>query len=195
MASHTKGAAFRAFLEWIQHEVGPDRITALYEALPSNLRPLVDPREPALGILPSSWYPDELPNRMLEMLLSPLDATKRTRMLEGGTRFTVERTFRGIYRPLARMFVSPERASKLVQKAWQVNYDTGTASWHYVEPGRISSEVTGWRGHHPYRCEISRLSGAYLLEVIGCKNVKAIRTDCISKGHDACRGIITWDGK
>lgn len=191
-ASHSKGASFRAFVEWIARAFGDEQLAALYDALSPNLKQLLDPQKPALGILASSWYPDELQNSMLEMLLEPFDPERRAKILADGTRYTVEQTYKGIYRQLIRMFVSPERCAKLVQKAWQMSYDTGAVSWTYIEPDRILSEVRGWRGHHPYRCEISRLSGAYLLEFIGCENVKSIRTACVSKGHDSCRGIITW---
>lgn len=190
--SHTKGAVFRGFLEWMQHEFGIDVTRHLHERLPPDLQSLLDPHEPALGVLPSSWYPDELPNRMLELLLHPMEEQVRLRVLREGTRYTMEKTFRGLYRPLMRLFVSPERCAKLVQKAWQTNYDTGTATWTYRGPGRIDSEVVGWRGHHPYRCEISRVSGELLLELAGCKNVESVRTDCLSKGNASCRAVITW---
>lgn len=191
--SHTKGAAFRAFLEWIQHEFGPDVTLDLHRHLPAELQSMLDPHEPAFGVLASSWYPDELPNALLESLLAPLDPAARLRVLSEGTRYTVEKTFRGLYRPLMRLFATPERCAKLVQKAWQTNYDTGSATWTYARPGHIDSEVQGWLGHHPYRCEISRVSGEVLLGLAGCKNVKSVRTFCVSGGASRCRAVITWD--
>jgi hypothetical protein len=190
--SQTKGAVFRGFLEWMQHEFGSDVTRHLHARLSPELKRMVDPDEPALGVLPSSWYPDELPNRILELLLQPMDEQARLRVLREGTRYTMEKTFRSIYRPLMRLFVSPERCAKLVQKAWQTNYDTGTATWIYRGPGLIDSEVTGWLGHHPYRCEISRVSGELLLELTGCKSVKSVRTACLSQGAPSCRAVITW---
>jgi hypothetical protein len=164
----------------------------LHRRLKPELGRLLDANAPAWGIVVSSWYPDELPNTMLEVLRDLLGDREHARALREGTRYAMDKTFGGIYRPVARLFISPERISKHIQALWQMNHDSGQVTWQFVRPGLIRTELRGWNGHHEHRCEINRLMEEFLLGSLGCKDVLALRKTCVGRGAAACSSEVTW---
>jgi hypothetical protein len=178
-------------VEWVVREYGPNFAIERHRALPTHLASLVDPTEAGWGIVISSWYPDELVNRLLELFLDPFAAEERSRVLEQGTEYARDRTYRGIYKHAIQVILSPERCAHNIARIWRLHYDSGHVTWRYT-PGRVESHLVGWRGHHPYRCEINRVSEKLTLEMLGCQNVETTLVKCIDRGDDGCGCISVW---
>lgn len=191
-ASHSKGAAFRAFLEWCRKEYGEQAAVAAFHQLPAELRKYIDSEDHHWGIVVSSWYPDTLLNGLLANLFDPLSESARRDDLRKATGYATEKTFNGIYRQFVRFALSPSAYARHADRLWHLYYDTGSVTSAYSH-GRIVFEVAGWGGHHPYRCEIVRCSVDEAFNMMGCKNVHVERTRCVSSGAGACQMVVTWD--
>src|SRR5687767_15922300 len=61
-----KGSAIRELLLWYESRYGKDRVRLMAQRAPDDLKELLDPDEPAVTILASSWYPARLVHSMLD---------------------------------------------------------------------------------------------------------------------------------
>jgi hypothetical protein len=190
--SRTKGAAFKAFSEYLERELGQETNRANYHRLPAELRSWLEPDKPAWGIVVSTWYPSELLSSLLALTLDPLPEAERARLLREGTRYSAEQMFRGVYRTIFQLAMTPERCAKNIQLLWRSHNDTGDVTWTIESPGRMVTALRSWPGHDRYRCEINRLSEISLLEMLGQKGVESRRIACIDHGDDRCSSLVTW---
>lgn len=192
--SHTKGAAFRAFFEWCRKEYGEETARSVYADAPEELRQYLDPKDPNWGIVVSTWYPDRLVNRLLEVQFDPFQPNERLIAIRKATTYATEKTFNGIHRQFIRLLMTPAMYTRNVDRLWHLYYDTGTVTGDYAE-GRIPFAVRDWRGHHPYRCQTVLYSTEEAFRMMGCRNLAVERTQCVSEGADSCGFLVTWNAR
>jgi hypothetical protein len=186
-----KGALFREFIRYCIATYQPP-VKEIVNRLPLDLQPLVHPETEALGIIASMWYPAELPAQLLDVFFSNLPADEHQKVLEEGTRYSLQRTVSSLHRATFRLFVNPERAARHVQRMWRLNCDTGNVTWRLVGKNRCESTLRGWASHDVRLCEIARLSAAHSFELMGCREVRSERIACVSQGMGFCGSLITW---
>lgn len=192
--SHTKGAAFRAFFEWCRKDYGESVALSVYREGGAEVQKYLDPDDPHWGIVVSTWYPDSLINRLLERQFESFEKERRLEAIAKATAHATDKTFNGIYRQFVRMILSPSTYTRHVDRLWHLYYDTGTVSGDYSD-GQIDFRVSGWQGHHPYRCEITRFSTLEAFKMMGRKDVQVTPTRCISSGASSCDFTVTWDAR
>ncbi len=188
-----KGIAFREFIGWYELTRWREAMLRAIEALPLDLRFMIQPDLPHSGLLPGSWYPTALAAKLLENVTWGLDLEQRAALLREGVELAVGVTLTGVYRVLFNTLMNPERHAKYAQKIWDNYYNTGKVVGTLIAPGRAEQGVTDWSGHHPLLCELSIWSLTTFHKHMKCKNVKVSRSACILTGHDECRFHINWD--
>jgi hypothetical protein len=179
-----------AFL-WYERTYGEERARDLLTGLPDELRGYVDADRPALGILPSTWYPVALVHHALDR------ATEGER--NGGralARAAVDgiapMLVRGVYKILYRALASPELYARHVPRMWRQLHSTGSRTLTIRAPGEALSVVEGWDGHHPALCWITIFTMATLFESMQFTKVSVDRIACVSNGAPRCETVLRY---
>lgn len=189
-----KGAVLREFVEWYASNHGEERMRALAERLPEDLRRELDPSEPGVKLLASSWYPARLSHLLLDALTEGMTDLQVQRLARDATRYVVERGTTGIYRFALRRLVTPELYALSVARLWRQWHTTGDREVEVTSPTTARSVVRRWPGHHPVLCTITIETMCAVLETMGCKEVRWERTACVSRdaGPRECVTLLEW---
>lgn len=187
-----KGNAFREFLVWFEDRSGREALVHAWRSLPPELGDALDPDRPALGVLPSGWYPIGAVHSLLDTLTEGFGPAELQRFAEEAARATIGRMMRGLQRAAFSLLISPRRYPKVINTLWRMNYDTGSV--RVVERSATCHEgiVSGWHGHHPLICKINHLAKLHMYPVMGCRDVTVELTTCVSRGDADCRSIVRW---
>src|SRR5690242_5834938 len=86
-----KGAMIREFVHWYELHQGTDRLRLIAERVPEDLRSFVDPDEPMVKILASSWYPVRLVHSILDTLAEGRSEAQIVKMVHDANRWVVKR--------------------------------------------------------------------------------------------------------
>lgn len=192
---HVKGLAFERLLDWYARTHGEDRLRAVVDALPAELKQHLDAKSAGHGVLANVWYPATLAHGLLNGMTRGLSAKQRTELADAGAEAIIRANLRGVYKVLFQLFMTPERYANRAQALWDRYYDTGIVTKTIESPTKHVSVIAEWRSHHPVLCEMNASSGRIIYEELGCKNVKVERTACVAWGAPACTQIITWGDK
>lgn len=192
VGGNIKGAAFREMILWMEANVGKSALSAGYDHLRPEHRAVIDPDAPAMGIVTSTWYPQIVAQELAEAACDARPDYPREETIRDFVRYQMDKTLRGIYRMLFELMVTPERASKHIQRMWRLHYDTGQVTWNVEAPGLMRAAMHDWPGHSRDGCEMLRQAEIYYLVLMGCKGVNSMRTACVARGHEACVSRVTW---
>jgi len=187
-----KGNAFREFLVWFETRSGSQALERAWRELPPELGADLDSARPALGVLPSSWYPMGTVHGLLDSLTGGFTEAERQRFAEEAAAATISSMMRGLQKAAFSLLVSPRRYPKIINTLWRMNYDTGSV--RVVEHSTTCHEgvISGWTGHHPLICRINHLSKLHMYPVMGCKDVRVEITTCLTRGDADCRSFVRW---
>jgi len=186
-----KGAAIREFLLWHAGKFGHDQTAQLVVGLPAALAAMVDPSQPALGILGASWYPATLVHPMLDRMAERAGHEGKE-LARDANREVVPRMIRGIYRVMFRAAATPELYARHVQRLWRRLHSTGERSIVLRAPGEAFSVVEQWPAHHPVLCWVTIYTMAYVFEAMGYRHWTVDRIACVSHGAGRCETVLRY---
>ncbi|MBX3186597.1 MAG: hypothetical protein KF819_06265 [Labilithrix sp.] len=187
-----KGAAIRELFAWYEETRGKGRVREAVRRVPEDLRPLLDPDEPRVTLLPASWYPCRLVHSMLESLKEGMSDAEFDALLREGTRAVI---LRGIaaYRFVLEKIVTPEIYALMVPRFWRQLHSTGVRRMKIVGPNEARSVTAKWPGHHPLLCTLTIETMCALFERMGKRDLQWERVKCVSSdGGDECVTRLTW---
>lgn len=187
-----KGATIRELFTWYEQTHGRERVRRMAARAPADLRALLDPDEPLVRILASTWYPARLVHSMLDTVTDGLTEAEVDKLARDcGRAFTTSK-LRGVYKLLFARIVSPEMYASNIQRMWSLIHDTGERRIDIVGPGEARSVIANWPGHHRVLCQITVGTMCALLETMGCKSVDSERVSCVSGGAKECVSRVMW---
>jgi hypothetical protein len=192
VGGNVKGAAFREVIIWLEKHVGHDALLPGYERLLPQHQEMLDPRAPAMGIVSSYWYPYVVAVELMQAAVDARPPEERNNLIRESVRYSMDRTFKGIYRMLFQLMVNPSRAARYIQRMWDLHYDNGKVTWVVIHQGEMRAEMRDWAGHTADGCEMLRQIEMYFLELMGCEGVDSVRTTCVARGEPSCASIVTW---
>jgi hypothetical protein len=194
-----KGAAIREFFTWYERTHGIESVRVLVRHAPADLRPLLDPEEPLVKLLPSTWYPCRLVHPMLDAVKERMSDAAFNAMAKDANRHLVRQGMNSVYRFFLEKLVSPELYATLVPRFWRQLHTTGVREMTIVTSnddgsGEAISITRDWAGHHPLLCVCVIETMCAIFEQMGKKDVKWSRESCVGVGVGAseCRTRLTW---
>jgi hypothetical protein len=189
---YIKGSATLEFLVWCRRDRGDARVREALGRLMREDRAHFDFDHDAYGLLPSMWYPARVMHHALDELTRGLDDAGLADLARRAGKALVDAKMKGLQRVLFTLFVSPEKYCKLVQRAWDLNYDTGRVEQIVLSDTCQDGRVTGWRGHHAFLCRLNGEVKAELFRRMGCKDVRQGPRRCVAAGDKYCGSTLTW---
>lgn len=187
-----QGNAFREFLLWYEQDRGQGALLAAFDRLEPALRSELDRDRPALGVLPSVWYPAAVVHPLLDAVTEGAPPAELDRLVREGARHTIDQMMRGVQRIAFSLLVSPARYPRIINTLWRLNYDSGQVRVLVHGPRKHESIVTGWQAHHRLACRLGHASKERMYQVMGCRSVHVRQTACIADGAADCRSVVTW---
>ena len=188
-----KGGAIREFFAWYEERFGRESLRAMARHVPSDLAPLVDPDEPVVHFLASSWYPARLVHSMLDTMNDGRTALEIERLARDATRHVVAHGMSSVYRVLLAKLGSPQIYARMIPRMWRQLHTTGDRTVEIVEDGHAISKVANWAGHHRDLCIITTCLMCAVFEHMGKKNVKWTCVRCVSRdGGNECVYDVRW---
>jgi hypothetical protein len=187
-----KGAIIRNFLAWYEERFGVERVRELARRAPADLRSLLDPEQPIVTLLASSWYPCRLVHSMLDTAAEGMSESAVLDLAREANREAVARELYGVYRFVVERLVTPEIYAVMVPRYWRQLHSTGARKMRILKPGEAESTVAHWPGHHPLLCLCAIETMRALFERMGKKDVAWERTSCVSEGGSECVTRLTW---
>jgi hypothetical protein len=114
------------------------------------------------------------------------------RIVKDATRFVVKQTMNGVYRFLLENLITPDMYALSVPRLWRQLHTTGRRRIEIAGPGEATSIVSAWPGHHPLLCSIAIATMCGVFEVMGCRDVRWERIECVSEGGRQCVTRVRW---
>jgi len=192
-----KGGAIREFFAWYERKFGIDSIRVMARRVPADLAPLVDPDDPLVNMLASSWYPARLVHSMLDTMHEGKTEQEMERLARDATREVVKNGMNTVYRALFRSLGSPEIYARMIPRMWRQLHDTGDRALEIDRPGHGLSRTANWKGHHPMLCMLSTELMCAVFEQMGCRNATWKRVRCVGRANvgNECVYDVTWTPK
>lgn len=191
-----KGGAIREFFAWYEAKFGIENVRAMARRVePAELRALLDPDDPIVHFLPSSWYPARLVHAMLDVAMEGRTELEIERLARDATRHVVRHGMNSAYRLLLSKLGSPQIYARMIPRMWRQLHDSGDRSVELAEEGRATSKIANWAGHHRHLCMLSTTLMCAVFEQMGKKNVKWSCVHCIGRnagGGNECVYEVTW---
>lgn len=188
-----KGGAIREFFAWYERRYGVESVRTIAARVPEGLRDVLDPDEPIVHLLPSSWYPASLVHVMLDALGEDRSPIELERLTKEASRDVVKNGMNSVYRFLLEKLVSPEMYARMIPRLWRQLHSTGERSMEIVGEGEARSRIARWPGHHPTLCALTNELMCAIFEEMGCRNVRWERVRCITRdGGNECVATVKW---
>ncbi len=187
----TKGSTIREFLLWYDRRYGHAETARLADRLSPEAAVLVDPKQPALGILGASWYPTSVTHPMLTRVAERIGNEGRNFAIES-CREVVPRMIGGVYRALFRSVTSPELYARHIGRLWRRLHTTGDRAMVIRAPGEALSVVESWPAHHPLSCWLAIYTMTNVFEAMGYQRWSVERLTCIGHGAARCETLLRY---
>jgi hypothetical protein len=187
-----RGAAVDEFLGWYSRERDPKRLSDAARSLPSHLAAKVRWDEGAPRLIPFAWYPCELVHGIFDALLGDLDATGRERLCREVADYVMDATLHGVYKSMFKAAMTPSLLAKISPRLWRLYYDTGDNQVDIDAHNVHRATLRGWRGHHPFLCEVNRFAGEWIYRQLKCQRVRSQQTACVGRGDPCCIVVTSW---
>lgn len=182
----------REFVFWYEQQFGPKRLHEIAAELPSDLREYIDPEQPFVKLLGASWYPARLTHAILDAVSRGMSDEECRRLAHDANRWIVKRGMSSVYKFALRRLVTPDLYARSIGRLWKQLHTTGEREIRIEAPGRATSIVRDWAGHHPLLCTITIEMMCAVFEQMGEKNVHWERVSCVSQGGAECVTTVTW---
>jgi hypothetical protein len=193
VAGQVKGAAIRTFIEWYAERHDRRRLLELVRALPTSQREWFDLGHPALGVLPSMWFPATTIHHVLDGLTGQLSEAQAAELARTAANVTVGAMLTGVQRFLFTRAMTPRTYATVANLAFQANYDVGRVENEILSPKCHRGTVHDWAAHHPFLCRMNVSAKVAFYAHMRCQNARVEERFCRSAGNDACGSIIVWD--
>jgi hypothetical protein len=187
-----KGGAVRELVLWYEAGHGRRYQEGVWRRLSAEHAALLAPDRFALGLLPSTWYPAEIVHALLDSFAELHGPDEMRVLLRDGNAQVVRRMSRGIYQYLFKLVGSPGLYARHIQKAWNALHNTGVRQVVIERPGYAISTIEGWRGHHPWLCEVTTETMRAVFEAVGCTDIVIERVRCVSDGSTKCEAFVRY---
>lgn len=189
-----KGGAIREFFAWYQQKFGLEGVREMARRVePPELRALLDPDDPIVNFLASSWYPARLVHVMLEIGMEGRTELEVERLARDAARHVVANSMGSAYRAILKKLGSPQIYARMIPRMWRQLHDTGDRSVIITSEGHATSKIANWAGHHRLVCLLSTALMCAIFEQMGCKNVKWSCVHCIARGGgNECVYEVEW---
>jgi hypothetical protein len=189
---NVRGAAVDEFLAWYGRERDLDKLVGAVRSLPADLTSKLRWEAGAPRLIPFAWYPCELIHGLFDQLLRGMDGPERDRLCREVAAHVMSTTLRGVYKAMFKAVVSPGLFAKVSPRLWRLYYDTGESVVTVEADNRHRSELSGWRGHHPFLCDINRLCGEWIYAELKCVDVSSHQLACVGRGDPSCIVLTHW---
>jgi len=188
-----KGAAFKEFVLWYEHRVGPEAFGSRVSNLEGWMKRELDVALPGLGIHDSTWYEARTVHRLLDLLTDGMSPGQRHAFALQGSHHVMDVTLRGVFRILFGWIATPDRYAAFGQRLWSSYYDSGDFQIVLMpEGGGAVATIRNWATHHPFICDINRGASIAIYKAMKCQDVSCIRHACVADGADECRFVTRW---
>jgi hypothetical protein len=187
-----KGGVLREFVEWYEAQHGAERMRSLAGRVPAEMRSYIDPDEPVVKVLASSWYPARIVHTILDALTEGASEAEIQRLAHDANRWIIRRGMGSVYRFALRRLVTPEMYAMSVPRLWRQLHTTGDREVIVKSKTSALSKVSRWGGHHPVLCTITIETMCAIFETMGCKDLVWKRTSCVSRGATECVTRLEW---
>ncbi len=187
----TKGSTIREFLLWHDRRYGHEETAKLAEGLSPDARAMIDPSQPALGILGATWYPTDVTHPMLDRVMGRGPNEGRD-LAQHACREVAPRMIRGVYKMLFQSVATPELYAKHIGRMWRRLHNTGDRTMILRAPGEAVSRTENWAAHHPFACWLTIYVMGNVFEAMGFKRWSVERTSCVAHGGPRCETILRF---
>lgn len=186
-----KGAIVRPMVEWFAATHGDSAVRAIAAELEPRWLAYLRADAPALGIVHSRWYDEELASALAARILAAVEAAAgdRDEALAAIGAVTVERSL-GRFARAALWFASPEVTALSAQMFWRFYHSRGTIS-AAVQGTTMTAVGTGWSRHGRDWCSIVGASAVHVLELARCVSPRLERHVC-EGGARPCEMTLRW---
>lgn len=190
-AGTAKGAIVRPMVEWLAATHGDEAVTRVATELEPRWLAYLRADAPALGIVHSRWYDEELASALAERILAYVASVSgdREEALAGIGAVTVERSL-GRFARAALWFASPEVTAISAQMFWRLHHSRGTISAS-VQGNTMSAVGAGWGRHGRDWCSVVGASAVHVLELARCVSPRLERHVCEGGAHP-CEMTLRW---
>jgi uncharacterized protein (TIGR02265 family) len=185
MSTQVKGAVLVARRAFVLEDFGKEAWSRVLEALAPEDRKVLQGL-----ILPSTWYPFDLNDRLDRAIVSALGGGSQRVFEAMGTR-SAEENLAGPH----KHFLAPGDPAKFMTKAGRIYsfyYDTGRREW---EPSGPNAGILTTHNAETFsNTDCLTVIGWYkkALEMCGAKQVKMTEETCRAKGGQVCRYRVSW---
>ena len=187
-----RGAAVDEFLAWYARDRDGQALADAVRALPKKLTERVRWDAGMPRMIPFAWYPCELVHGIFDRLLAELDAEGRERLSRDTADHVMDATLHGVYKAMFKAAVTPALLAKISPRLWRLYYDTGDSTIEAESDNLHRSTLRGWKGHHPFLCEINRFSGEWIYRQLKCQGVRSEQVACTGRGDASCVIVTRW---
>jgi hypothetical protein len=187
-----KGAVLREFVQWYETNYGMEGLRSVAGNLPEDLRRYIDPFDPLVNLLASSWYPSRFCNLLLDAVGEGRTHAELEHLAHDATRWIVARGMNSVYRFALRRLITPEMYALSVPRLWRQLHTTGDREVQVTSRTTLESKVKSWPGHHPILCTVTIETMCAILETMKCRDVKWRRVSCVSRGASECVTHVEW---
>lgn len=187
-----RGAALDEFFAWYAAQRDGERLKRTVEALPAELTADVRWTDGLPRLVPFTWYPCELIHGVVDQLIEGMESWERDRFAHEIAAHVMESTLRGIYKAMFKAVVSPAMMARFSPRMWKLYYDSGESVIEVEARNRHTGIVRGWKGHHPFLCDINRHCGEWIYSSLGCQHVISRQVQCVGQGDPHCKVSTSW---
>lgn len=188
-----KGAPLRAFLDFLDTDVGPVRVRTAVTRWRDSGSPL-SPDLPGYGVLGASWYPLVEVGALLDDVVGhPTDADLAV-FASRAADAVMAKTLHGVHRAVFRVVGSPALMRQFRMSFWHQQYDTGEVTVVDTSPTSQRHEYHNWTGHHRIVCAATFACLVPMFRAMGLHGPRVHLLQCVSdKRSRFCAANIEWD--
>jgi len=187
-----RGAAVDEFLAWYARDRDAKRLASAVHALPRELSERVRWDAGAPRLIPFAWYPCELVHGIFDGLLAGLDDAARQQLSRDTADHVMNATLHGVYKAMFKVVVTPALLAKISPRLWRLYYDTGDSTIEIEADNAHRATLSGWKGHHPFLCQVNRFSGEWIYRQLKCQRVRSEQLACAGRGDASCVIVTSW---
>ncbi len=187
---HFHGTGIRGGIEWYVRTYGPAAAQTAVARMASQHRALLDPHDPALGILGARKYAyafvGELMRAMANAVRAEEDAFLREIVNHG-----VDATLNTVGRAVLRYVVSPRMITSRAQEMWNIFHDSGRLTVLSLTENEYVAQTSDWPNHDVTVCKMCGEARRRIVEKTGL--IAEVRRErCQAWGHEVCTYRVKW---
>jgi hypothetical protein len=187
---HFHGTGIRGGIEHFVRFYGPAAAQTAVTKLSSASRALVDPHDPALGILGARKYAYAFVGELMRAMASAVKKEEDL-FLRDIVNHGVDATLNTVARSVLRYIVSPQMIASRAQEMWNVFHDCGRIQILSINEHEYLAQMNDWPNHDTTVCKMCGEARRRVVERTGMI-VEVRRERCQAWGHEACTYRVKW---